>query len=84
MNDELCTFTYAVDAFMAAYGVTLKESGRSFFERLEKEYGVGEVLNAIDIVVEQYPDEITAVHKIEGVLYNRKLTRIMMFEENVK
>lgn len=72
MDEELTVFSYAKDSFKFNYDKNIKDAGKPFFERLEREYGAEEVLTAIDIVVEQYGDAVTAVHMIERILRNRK------------
>ena len=75
-------FEMARDEFLSTYGVEINDNaGRRYFDRLENQYGYYEVKIAVEIACEKYLDEITAISKIGGILYNRERKRRIMFDE---
>ena len=72
---------YAADAFYSTYGIMLSIEGVLKIADIAKKYGDDETMNAIYIACNKYDDELTALMKIEGILYNRKYLKSKYFKE---
>lgn len=68
----MSVFDYVKSLFKETYDVELKQTGKVVFDKWAIEYGCDEVVTAVEIACEQYDDPKTAIHKIEGILYNRR------------
>ena len=81
MENYLNVMEYAREAFLSTYGVRLSSDGIRKVVDMAKKYGEDETMNAIYIACEKYDDELTALIKIEGILYNRKYLKSKYFKE---
>ena len=54
------------------FSVNAETQTKAFFKRLCEEFGGDEVIESWDIACEQYPDPVTALTKLKGILYNRR------------
>ena len=54
------------------FSVNAETQTRAFFKSLCEEFGGDEVIESWDIACEQYPDPVTALTKLKGILYNRR------------
>lgn len=81
MENYLNVMEYAREAFLSTYGVILSIDGILKVVDMAKKYGEDETMNAIYIACEKYDDELTALMKIEGILYNRKYLKSKYFKE---
>lgn len=71
----------ATALFNEAFGVTLNTYAKNIMKELSEKYGYKEVVQACHIVCDKYDDEIEALSKICGVLYNRQKYRQKFFNE---
>lgn len=81
MENYLNVMEYAREAFLSTYGVILSIEGVLKIADIAKKYGDDETMNAIYIACNKYDDELTALMKIEGILYNRKYLKSKYFKE---